>query len=311
MSFLSERSISPENAIPDFVYRSPARRALRRLVRQPVTVGAIVILLVVFVFGALAPALAPQGWNSVDLSARWRNHAPILSGWHLFGTDNIGRDVLARTLWGLHTSEQTALLAAALATLVAVALAGLAGLRGGWLDAIVMRLGDFITTFPALMVLLAAYVFLAPVTVLKATLVLTLYLWIPAARVLRAHFAALRETEFVQAARSLGASETRIFFRHILPNTTAPIIIAATALLGQVIMLEATVEFFGLGVSSLEQPTLGNLIGDVTQSGIGVFNELALGWWTWAGPAAVLVLVLLCANLAGDGVARALSPSNG
>lgn len=309
MSLVSDRSSSPGDALPEFVYRSPARRALRRLLRQPVTVAAMVVLVAVFVVGALGPALAPQGSNSVDLSPRWQNHAPMLSGWHLFGTDNIGRDVLVRTLWGLHTSEQTALLAALLATIVAVALGGLAGCRGGWLDAILMRLGDFITTFPALMILLAAYVFLEPVTVLKATLVLTLYLWIPAARVLRAHFAVLRETEFVQAARSLGASETRIFFRHILPNTTAPIIIAATALLGQVIMLEATVEFFGLGVSSLQQPTLGNLIGDVTQSGIGVFNELALGWWTWAGPAAVLVLVLLCANLAGDGIAKALSPS--
>jgi ABC-type dipeptide/oligopeptide/nickel transport system permease subunit len=290
-------------------YRAPWGRAPRRLFRQPVTVAAIVILIAVFVLGALGPTLAPQGPNSINLDPRWQNHAPMLSGWHLFGTDNIGRDILVRTIWGLYTSEQTALLAALLATIVAVAFGGFAGYRGGWLDALVMRIGDLITTFPALMVLLAAYVFLQPVTVLKATLVLTLYLWIPAARVLRPHFAALHDAEFIHAARSLGASGTRIFFRHMLPNASTPIIIASTALLGQVIMLEATVEFFGLGVSSLVKPTLGNLIGDVTQSGIGVFNEIGLGWWTWACPATVLVLILLCANLAGDGIAEALNPS--
>jgi ABC-type dipeptide/oligopeptide/nickel transport system permease subunit len=283
--------------------RGAASLALRRLRRQPATIISLLVLTAIFVAGALAPTLAPQGWNAIDLAVRWRNHAPMLNGWHLFGTDNIGRDVLVRTLYGLHASEQGALFAALLATVLGASVGGIAGYRGGWTDAILMRVADLLGTFPALMLLLVAYVFLEPVTVTKATIIFALYLWIPVARVVRANFASLRESEFVQAAHSLGASDARILLRHLLPNATGTIVIAATSLLGQVIILEATVEFFGLGVGSQTQPTLGNLIGDAAQ---GVF-QLGLGWWTWAGPAACLVIILACANLIGDGVDSALN----
>jgi ABC-type dipeptide/oligopeptide/nickel transport system permease subunit len=305
--------VSTETALLDQDDVARARgawsQALGRLRRQPATLVALAILVAIFVVGGFAPALAPQGWNSIDLAARWQNHPPMLAGWHLLGTDNIGRDVLVRTLYALHTSEQAALLAALLATLLGVVCGGLAGYRGGWPDALIMRVADLVGTFPALMLLLAAYVFLQPVTIGKATVVFTLYLWIPVARIVRATFASLREAEFVHAARSLGASDARIFFRHLLPNAGGTIVVAASALLGQVIMLEATVEFFGLGVPSQVHPTLGNLIGDVTQSGIGPFSQLGLGWWTWAGPAGLLVIMLVCANLVGDGVDAALNPT--
>jgi peptide/nickel transport system permease protein len=290
-------------------WRATRPTALRRLLRQPAAVAAAVVLVVVFGLGAFVPRLAPQGWNSIDLSERWRNHGPIVSGWHLFGTDNIGRDVLVRTLYALHTSEQTALLAALLATLLGVAVGALAGYFGGRLDLILMRLADLIGVFPAIMLLLVAYSFLDPVTVPKATLVIALYLWIPVARVVRASFASLAEAEFVQAARSLGASDARIVLRHLLPNASGTIVVAATALVGQAILLEATVEFFGVGVPSQIQPTLGNLIGDVTQGGVGPFNSLSLGWWTWACPAILLVLILVSVNLLGDAIAAALLPA--
>ena len=161
-----------------------------------------------------------------------------------------------------------------------------------------------LNVFPALLLLIAAYTYFTPVTVSKATIILCAYLWIPVARVVRAEITTLRSREFVQAALSLGASGRRIFFRHLLPNASGTIIIAATTLLGQVIMLEATVEFFGLGVPAEIQPTLGNLIGD------GQRNVLELGWgrWTWAGPAVLLVVILVCDNLLGDAVADALRP---
>jgi ABC-type dipeptide/oligopeptide/nickel transport system permease subunit len=282
---------------------------LRRLSRQPTALAALLVLVAIFLAGAFARRLAPQGGNAIDLTARWHNHPPVLSGWHLLGTDNIGRDVLVRTLYAIHTSEQTALLGALLATLLGVALGGYAGYRGGWLDALVMRVADLVTAFPALMLLFAAYVFLEPVTVQKAAVILTLYLWTFVARVVRAAFASLRETEFVHAARALGASDLRILVRHLLPNAAGTVIVAATALVGQIVMLEATVEFFGLGVSSAIKPTLGGLIGDSTSTGIGAFNDLGLGWWVWASPAAALVLILVCVNLVGDGVDAALNPS--
>jgi peptide/nickel transport system permease protein len=283
--------------------RSNSLRTWHRFMRQPVAVGAGLVLLVIFVAGALVPQYAPPR-AAVNLTAEWRNHAPMLSGWHLLGTDAIGRDVLVRTLEGLHTSEQSAILATLFATVIGISLGGLAGYHGGWVDALVMRITDLLSVFPALMLLLAIYTYFEPVTVWKATAVFALYLWIPVARVVRAEISSLRSREFVQAARSLGASDRRIFFRHLLPNGSGTIIIAATSLLGQVFVLEATLEFFGLGVPSEIQPTIGNLIGD------GQRNVFALGqgWWPWAAPAALLIMILVCVNLLGDGLSDALRP---
>jgi peptide/nickel transport system permease protein len=297
--------VTPATAVPPVRRRRALPRALRGLTRQPVALAAGVILAVVFVIGALAPVIAPHGANKIDLADRWRNHAPLLSGWHILGTDNIGRDVLLRTLWGLHTSEQSALLATVIATTVGVTIGAIAGHRGGWVDAVLMRFADILGIYPAMLLLVAGYAYFTPVTVTKGMLILASYLWIPAARIVRAEIRSLREREFVQAARSLGGSDRYILLRHLLPNASGAIMIAATSLLGQVIIVEATVEFLGVGPPSELQPTLGNLIGDA-QRGVIAFG---LGWWTWTGPAAVLVLVLVCANLLGDGVADALRPT--
>jgi peptide/nickel transport system permease protein len=264
------------------------------------------VLIVIFVVGALQPQITPRSASQIHLAQRFLDDPPSFGlSWHILGTDGIGRLVLVRTLEGLHTSEQSALLATLIATLIGVTIGGISGFRGGSTDAMLMRFADMLGIFPALLLLLAAYTYFTPVTVPKATLILACYLWIPVARVVRAEITTLKSREFVQAARSLGASDRRIFFRHLLPNASGTIIIAATTLLGQVVFLEATVEFFGLGVPAEIQPTLGNLIGD------GQRNVLALGWgwWTWAGPAILLVVILVCANLLGDGVAEALRPA--
>lgn len=285
------------------------RLAGRRFVRQKIGVVSLAVLVAMLVAGALAPQLAPQGPDSINLNLLWRNHPPKLSGWHLLGTDNIGRDVLVRTLYGIHTSEQAALLAGLLATLLGVAVGAVAGYAAGWADALLMRLVDLLTAFPTLMVLYAAFVFLQPVTIRTATIIFALYLWTFVARVIRAHIASLREYEFVQAARALGASDTRILLRHLLPNTAGTALIAATSVVGQIVLLEATVEFLGLGVPSEVRPTLGNLLGDAAMSGIGINNQLGLGWWVWATPAAALVLILVTLNLLGDALDTALNPT--
>jgi ABC-type dipeptide/oligopeptide/nickel transport system permease subunit len=284
--------------------RIASGRVWRRLARQPVTLVAGFILTAIFVAGALVPQYTPPVAH-IHLSQRWLNHPPMLSGWHVLGTDAIGRDMLIRTLYGLHTSEQSALAATLFATVIGVLLGGIAGYRGGWLDAFIMRITDLLGVFPALMLLLAVYTWWFPVTAWRASVLFALYLWVPMARVVRAEIASLREREFVQAALSLGANDRRIFFRHLFPNGSGTIIIAATSLLGLVFVLEATVEFFGLGVPSDLYPTLGNLIGD------GQRNAFALGqgWWTWAGPAALLMVILVCVNLLGDGLADALRPA--
>lgn len=282
--------------------RFHSSRAWHRFARQPVAMAAGVVLLVFFVGGLLVHQFVPVA--RINLSDEWRNHPPVLSGWHLFGTDNAGQDILLRTLYGLHTSEQTALAATLFATVLGVAIGAVAGYRGGLFDVLMMRLADLLGIFPLIVVFLVVYAYFTPVTAWKASVALACFLWIPVARVVRAEIASLRSREFVQAALSLGASDRRIFTRHLLPNGAGSIIVAATTLLGQVFVLEATLEFFGLGVSTAIQPTLGNLIGD------GYRGVLALGegWWTWGFPAGVLLLMLVCVNLVGDGIADALRP---
>lgn len=285
------------------------RQAARRLAAQPMTLAALAVLLVVFLLGALAPELAPQRWNDLDLSERWRNHPPTLDGWtHLLGTDNIGRSVLVRTLWGLHYTEISAFPGALLATVLGVAVGGVAGLRGGWVDAVLMRVADLVTTPPVVVVMIAAFFYLEPLTVAKATLIFGLYLWAFVSRAIRARVVSLGAEEFVDAARALGASDAWIFFRHVLPNAIGAVLVAGTSTVGQIVLVEATAEFFGFGVASIVHPTLGNLIAEATSTGIGGYNQLGLGWWDWTAPAVVLVLVLVCVNLVGDGLAEALDP---
>jgi peptide/nickel transport system permease protein len=303
---VSGRTPPPAPAEPAVRRRSFWRHAARRLVRQPVTLVSFLLLAAILVAGELAPQLATKGWNDIDLSDRWRNHAPTLHG-HVLGTDNIGRDVLARLLWGIHYSEQTAIVGGLAATLLALAVGTLAGYYGGWLDAILMRIADLVTGFPVLVLLITAFVWLNPVTVWDATLVFSLAMWPFAARVFRARAVSLGAEEFVQAARALGASNARIVVRHLLPNAAGAIIVSATTLTGQILLIESTAEFFGFGVKSVTRPTLGNLLGEAATGGIGIDNPLGLGWWTWAPPTVVLIVLLACVNLVGDGLDAALN----
>jgi peptide/nickel transport system permease protein len=284
------------------------RRVLRRLARQPVTLAALTILVAILVVGAFAHELAPGGWNSINLSARWQNHPPTFANGNLLGTDNLGHSMLVRTLWGLHFSEQVAVVGALLAVAIGLLVGALAGYYGGLPDAVLMRFADLVSGFPVIVLMLVAFTFLHPVTVWKATFIFALSLWTLVARVVRARIASLRSQEFVEAAQALGASDLRILTRHLLPNAAGVVVVSFTSLIGQIVMVEATVEFLGFGLSSALRPTLGNLIADSSSTGIGIYNALSLGWWTWGAPALVLVLLLVSVNLIGDGLDAALDP---
>ena len=283
-------------------------QSLGRIRREPAAIVALVIVVGLFACGGLAHQLAPQGWNGIDLATRWQNHPPTLAAGHYLGTDNIGRDILARTLWGLHNTESIALVGALLAMVLGLAAGGLAGFYGGWTETVLMRFADLVTTFPVIVLMLVVFALLEPISQAKTTIVFALYMWTFVARVIRARIDALGREEFVTAARALGASDARIFFRHLLPNAAGTLIVAATSMIGQILLVEATVEFFGFGLSSLSRPTLGNLTAEAAASGIGHYNVVGLGWWVWAAPSAVLVMILLCVNVAGDGLDAALNP---
>ena len=282
------------------------RRLARRLARQRAMLVAAAVLLPLFVAGWDAADLAPHHWLGLDLDLL--QVGPTFRGWHLFGTDLIGRDIFSRTLWALGTSERVAFSVAAIATAVGVVAGSLAGYYRGWLDAALMRLADLATAYPALLILLGAIIYLRPITPRIVGTVLAATLWVYPARLVRAAVGAQRDAEYVEAARALGASDLRILARHLVPNCVGTVVVAATSLVGQAILLESTVEFFNYGLNQNARPTLGNMIADVLKYGIGDENTAGLRWWTWFFPAVTLVVVLVCVNLVGDGLDAALNP---
>jgi peptide/nickel transport system permease protein len=286
--------------------RSLSRVALHRFVRRPGAILAFVILLSVFALGLVAPWLA-GGWDIIDLA----NVKSAPSTHHLFGTDSIGRDVLKRTLYGVRTTAEIALGGAAIATVIGLLFGAFAGYFGGWLDAGVMRLADLLTAYPAVVLTLATIVYLAPVYPSTMIWVYGGFMWVLVARAIRAEVVRLRDTEYVEAARALGASNVRILGRHLLPNVLGTLVVAATSVAGLIVLVDATVEFFGYGFPAEVAPSLGNLIADTVKFSFGLSNDVAAqnyGWWGWFFPGVVLVLILVCINVVGDALDQALNP---
>jgi len=288
--------------------RSLTRVGIHRFVRRPGAVAALAVLLAIFLVGLLAPELG-RGWDIIDL----QNIKSPPSTAHIFGTDSIGRDVFKRTIYGVRTTEEIALGGAALATLLGVVFGALAGWYGGWLDATAMRLADLVTAYPAVIFTLAAFVYLSPVYPHTLIFIFAAFMWAMVARVVRTEFVRLREQEFIEAARALGAGDLRILFRHLLPNAAGQILVAATSAIGLIVLVDATVEFFGYGVPAEVAPSLGNLVSDTVkfQFGLGSSYDIAIqnyGWWDWFFPGLVLVAILVCVNLVGDALDESLNP---
>jgi peptide/nickel transport system permease protein len=285
--------------------------AARRFAREPLALAALTVVIALFIAGALAHVIAPRALYTINLSANVIHHAPELAGWHLFGTDWVGADMLQRTLYGIRTTEEVALTAALVATLIGVLVGALAGYYGGWLDALLMRVADLVTAYPAVVLTLVAIVYFREAYPHTLIIIFASIMWAVVARAVRAHVAGLREQEFVDAARALGASDARIIFRHLLPNASGTVLVAATSLIGQIILIDATVEFFDYGLPASVSPSLGNLVADVVQFKFGLSSDPAavgLGWWTWFFPGLTLVLILVCINLVGDALDDALNP---
>jgi peptide/nickel transport system permease protein len=295
------------------------RRSFRRLRRDRIAILALLVFVLVLGAGLLASVVAPYSYSHYDVQPDQLSIGPTLRGAHLFGTDGVGHDILTQTLYGIRTTVVIGLLVGLGATAIGVVVGAVAGFYGRWIDGALTVIVDFVVTVPAVGLLFAGIVILSrqprPHWV---TEVLILYLWTPMARVVRAAFVSLREAEFVEAARAEGASDLRIVVRHLLPSASASVLVTATGLVGQAMLLEATVEFFGYGFDPWVTPSLGALIS----TGVGLqglennsapssstFALLFSNWWLWAFPALALVLVLVCVNFLGDSLDEALNPT--
>lgn len=288
-----EREQVPVAAPPIRRLRVPS--AVSEFLRDPKAKVATVILLVVIFFAIFGPTLAPFGENEQNLRASLQ--AP--SWTHLLGTDELGRDILSRAMYGSRVSVSVGLIVVAIAAAVALPIGLSAGYFGGWIDSLLMRLADTWISFPPL-ILVLAIVAIAGTGVGNVMLAIGLASWPVFARLLRALTLSLKAQEFVLAARALGASDLRILLRHILPNTVQPLIVQGTLLIGVAVLAEAALSFLGFGAQP-PSATWGNMISEG-------FPVIRRSLWPTILPGVLIMLFVLAANFMGDRLRDVLDP---
>ncbi len=285
---------------------SPWKEAWRRFKRHRLAYWSLWVLGLMVLAVLLGPLVYKVGINDVDFKARLAGP----SATHPMGTDDLGRDLLARMLYGGRISLAVGMAAMLMAMTVGVVVGALAGISRGWLDAALMWVTDLFLSLPQLPVLLLLiFLFREPLKqmfglevgiFILIVAVIGGFRWMPVARLVRAQFFSLREKEFVEAARALGASTARQVARHILPNSLGPVIVAATIDVAAAIIAESTLSFLGLGFPP-DIPTWGRILYDARD-----YMDLALHWALFPG-LAVFVAVLTI-NFIGDGLRDALDP---
>jgi peptide/nickel transport system permease protein len=253
----------------------------------------LVILAVVVVVAAMAPALFPGNpFRRVD-----RPFQPPF-GQHVFGTDVLGRDVAAGIAHGARTSLTIGLLATAAAVLVGTVMGGLAGYYGGRIDDLLMRTTEFFQTIPTFLFSILLVAILAP-SVASIVFAIAVVSWPAVARLVRGEFLAMRNREFVQASICLGMSDGRVIFRHILPNCLSPIIVTGSLIVATAILIESALSFLGLGDPNVM--SWGFMIGAGR-------TFLRTAWWLCTIPGVAILLTVLAINLVGEGLNDALNP---
>lgn len=273
------------------------RLAGRRLMRNRLAMAGLGVMALLYFVTLVAPYLAPYDPNFQGDIVLSRYLSPSLD--HPLGTDKFGRDVLSRILYGARISLTIGFLAVAISITLGTLVGAMAGYFRGWVDTAIARFIDMLLSIPRLILLLVIIAIFSP-SIFLIIAVLGLTGWYGSARIVRGQFLQLREQEFVQASRALGYSDARIIWKHILPNTIAPIIVIATLNIGNTILLEAALSFLGLGV---QPPTAswGSMVSDGR-------DAMITAWWISTFPGLAIVATVVSFNLIGDGLRDALDP---
>jgi peptide/nickel transport system permease protein len=274
-------------------------RAAEALLRSPTGLAGTLVVVGVILAAILAPVIAPLDPNHIDLAHRLRPPALWGNGTPL-GTDQLGKDVLSRTIYGARLSLLIGALAVVISALAGVTLGLLAGYAGGRLDTAIMRVADVQLAFPFILLAIAIIGVLGP-TIPNIVFVLALSGWVQFARIVRAETLSLRRRPFIEAIRIVGASNGRILRRHLLPNVLPSVIVLATLELGRVIILESGLAFLGLGI-----PPPAITWGAMLAAGRDYVRE---AWWLSVFPGLALMILVLAINLAGDALRNALDPT--
>jgi len=271
--------------------------AVRAFSKNRTAVAGLMLIVALYLLALLTPLLAPYdpAFQGDLLTERYVGMSSV----HPLGTDQFARDVFSRLLYGARISLLIGFVAVGLSVTIGTLLGAVAGYVGGVVDGAIMRLVDMMVSFPQLVLLITIVAIFEP-SIFVIIGVLGLTSWPSTARIVRGETLSLREREFVQAARALGYSKRRIILRHVIPNTLAPVIVAATLGIGNTIVLEAGLSFLSLGVQP-PTPSWGTMVAD----GRLVLLE---AWWLSTFPGLAIVLTVLSFNLVGDGLRDALDP---
>ena len=267
----------------------------RRFKKNPLSVAGLVVILLLASIALLAPLISPYEPTTIDVY----NVLSPPSAAHPFGTDELGRDLLSRMIWGSRASLKVGFIAVGIAISIGTILGAIAGYYGGKIDAVLMRFVDIMLAFPTFFLILAVIAIVEP-SISTIMIIIGLTGWMDVARLVRAEFLTLKERDFIFAARAIGASDFRLIFRHIIPNALSPVFVAATFGIAGAILVESGLSFLGLGVQPPE-PSWGNIL----TSGK---DNITVAWWLSLFPGIAILITVLSYNLVGEGLRDALDP---
>jgi peptide/nickel transport system permease protein len=274
---------------------TPFQQFWRRFRSNRVATAGLVVIAALFLLSFCAGFITPYDPDALDA---WHVLLPPSSA-HLFGTDELGRDVLTRVIFGARVSLKVGFVAVGIAVAIGTVVGLFAGFYGGWADSLLMRVVDIMLCFPTFFLILAVIAMLEP-SIWYIMIIIGLTGWMGVARLVRAEVLSLKSRDFVSAARVLGASDLRIIFRHILPNALSPVLVSATLGVAGAILTESALSFLGIGVQP-PTPSWGNIL----TSGK---DYIEFAWWLSLFPGVAILVTVLSYNLVGEGIRDALDP---
>jgi len=266
-----------------------------RFTRNRLAVAGGCVVVVLFIAAVFAPLISP--YNPDDIDRKHVLDPPDIH--HPLGTDDLGRDVMSRMIWGSRISLAVGFVAVGIATLIGMILGALSGYYGGWADRIIMRFIDIMLAIPTFFLILAVIAFVGS-SIWNIMIVIGLTSWMGVARLVRAEFLSLKEREFVLAARATGASDLRIIFRHVMINSMAPVLVSAVLGIAGAVLVESALSFLGIGVQP-PTPSWGNILT------LGKDN-IQIAWWLSVFPGLAILITVLGYNLLGEGIRDSIDP---
>ena len=267
----------------------------KQLLKNPLALSGFIIVALLLACALLAPVISPHDYKAINVKAIL--DPPSFA--HPLGTDELGRDVLSRMIYGSRISLAVGFVAVGIATLIGIILGAISGYYGRWIDSCIMRLVDIMLCIPSFFLILAVIAFVGQ-NIWNIMAIIGLTSWMGVSRLVRAEFLTLKEREFVLAARASGAGDFRIIFSHILPNAMAPVFVSAILGIAAAVLIESSLSFLGLGVQP-PVPSWGNIL----TSGK---DNMETAWWLSIFPGCAILLTVLGYNLLGEGLQDVLNP---